>query len=50
VLAGPLNVLGWQQYAVGGGYGAPHFGFRGFGFEDNSGGESGEGNKEYICM
>ena len=39
-----------QQYAVGGGWGAPHFGSRGFDFEDNSGGETGAGNIEYICM
>jgi len=40
----------YTQYAVGGGWGAPHFGSRGFGSEDNSGGEIEAGNIEYICM
>ena len=50
MLAGPFNGLGWQQYAVGGGWGAPHCGSRGFDSEDNSGGETEVGNIEYICM
>ena len=50
VLAGPFNGLGWQQYAVGGVLGVPHCGSRGFGSEDNSGGEAEAGNIEYICM
>ena len=50
MLAGPFDGLGWQQYAVGGVVGAPHCGSRGFGSEDNSGGENEAGNIEYICM
>jgi len=50
VLTGSFNGLGWQQYAVGGGCGAPHCGSRGFGSEDNSGGENEAGNIQYICM
>jgi len=50
VLAGPFNGLGWQQYAMGGVVGAPLCGSRGFGSEDNSGGEKEAGNTEYICM
>ena len=30
--------------------GVPHCGSRGFGSEDNSGGEDEAGNIEYICM
>jgi len=50
VLAGPFNGLAWQQYAVGEVVGVPHCGSRGFGSEDNSGGETEAGNIEYICM
>ena len=50
MLAGPFNGLGWQQYAVGGVVGTPQCGSRGFGSEDNSGGETEAGNIEYICM
>jgi len=50
VLVGPFSGFRCQQYAVGGDWGDPHFGSRGFGSEDNSGGENGSGNIEYICM
>ena len=50
MFAGPFNGPGWQQYAVGEVEGVPQCGSRGFGSEENRGGENEAGNIENICM